>query len=89
MQGTRFPDQVRLSDLRPGSYDFLLTVTDSNGQSEDAEVSVLVLGPEESSCEYTHTQWVRTSAQDATAVQYLEVCHEAKEKQLKHNKTRS
>ncbi|XP_028252654.1 kunitz-type protease inhibitor 1-like [Parambassis ranga] len=46
---TELPDQVRLSPLQPGSYIFQLTVTDSNGQSGDAEVTVLVLSPELSS----------------------------------------
>ncbi|KAG7468732.1 hypothetical protein JOB18_015904 [Solea senegalensis] len=55
MEKTDLPDQVSVSDLRPGHYVFQLTVTDSNNQSDDAKVSVLVLGPELSSCEYTHT----------------------------------
>ncbi|KAJ4923790.1 hypothetical protein JOQ06_028045 [Pogonophryne albipinna] len=45
-QETELPDQVQLSNLQPGSYSFLLTVTDSNGQSDSAEVNVLVLSPE-------------------------------------------
>ncbi|GLD73907.1 kunitz-type protease inhibitor 1-like protein [Lates japonicus] len=46
MEKTDLPDQVRLSDLKVGSYVFQLTVTDSNGQSDDAKVTVLVLSPE-------------------------------------------
>ncbi|XP_063758746.1 kunitz-type protease inhibitor 1-like isoform X2 [Eleginops maclovinus] len=46
MQETELPDQVRLSILQPGSYSFLLTVTDSNDRSDSAEVRVLVLSPE-------------------------------------------
>ncbi|CAK6981233.1 kunitz-type protease inhibitor 1-like [Scomber scombrus] len=49
MEPTDLPDQVRLSNLQPGSYVFQLTVTDSNDQSDDAEVTVLVLNPEQSS----------------------------------------
>ncbi|KAK1874764.1 Kunitz-type protease inhibitor 1, partial [Dissostichus eleginoides] len=43
---TELPDQVQLSNLQPGSYSFQLTVTDSNDQSDSAEVNVLVLSPE-------------------------------------------
>uniref|UniRef100_A0A8P4KRE3 Kunitz-type protease inhibitor 1 n=1 Tax=Dicentrarchus labrax TaxID=13489 RepID=A0A8P4KRE3_DICLA len=49
VEETELPDQVRLSNLQPGSYVFRLTVTDSNGQSDAAEVTVLVLSPEMSS----------------------------------------
>ncbi|XP_039980487.1 kunitz-type protease inhibitor 1-like [Xiphias gladius] len=49
MEKTDLPDQVRLSNLQAGSYVFQLTVTDSNDQSDDAEVTVLVLSPELSS----------------------------------------
>uniref|UniRef100_A0A8D3E3J6 Kunitz-type protease inhibitor 1-like n=1 Tax=Scophthalmus maximus TaxID=52904 RepID=A0A8D3E3J6_SCOMX len=45
---TDLPDQMRLSNLQPGEYVFQLTVTDSNGQSDDAEVTVHVLSPERS-----------------------------------------
>uniref|UniRef100_A0A8D3DZQ3 Kunitz-type protease inhibitor 1-like n=1 Tax=Scophthalmus maximus TaxID=52904 RepID=A0A8D3DZQ3_SCOMX len=51
MEDTDLPDQMRLSNLQPGEYVFQLTVTDSNGQSDDAEVTVHVLSPERSSCE--------------------------------------
>lgn len=51
LQVTDLPDQVRLSDLQVGSYVFQLTVTDSNQRSDVARVTVLVLGPETSSCE--------------------------------------
>lgn len=50
-QRTDLPDQVHVSGLQPGSYIFQLTVTDSNHQSDAANVSVLVLSPELSSCE--------------------------------------
>ncbi|KAM4529273.1 kunitz-type protease inhibitor 1-like [Fundulus diaphanus] len=40
---TDLPDQLRLSNLQPGSYDFKLTVTDSNGKSSHDDVRVLVL----------------------------------------------
>ncbi|KAF7654043.1 hypothetical protein LDENG_00075330 [Lucifuga dentata] len=46
MEPTEYPDQVRLSDLQPGSHTFQLTVTDSDGQSHRATVTVLVLSPE-------------------------------------------
>ncbi|XP_070781690.1 kunitz-type protease inhibitor 1-like isoform X2 [Enoplosus armatus] len=49
MEKTDLPDQVRLSNLQPGSYVFQLTVTDSNNQSHTAKVTVLVLSPELSS----------------------------------------
>lgn len=49
VEQTDLPDQVRLSDLQPGSYVFQLTVTDSNDQSHATKVTVLVLGPELSS----------------------------------------
>ena len=51
LQTTALADQVRLSNLQPGSYVFQLTVTDSNNQSDDAEVTVLVLSPELTSSE--------------------------------------
>ncbi|KAM4522425.1 kunitz-type protease inhibitor 1b [Odontesthes bonariensis] len=46
MESTELPDQLRLPSLKPGLFVFKLTVTDSNGQSDDAMVSVLVLSPE-------------------------------------------
>ncbi|XP_031171433.1 kunitz-type protease inhibitor 1-like isoform X2 [Sander lucioperca] len=46
---TELPDQVMLSNLQPGSYVLQLTVTDSKDQSDDAQVTVLVLSPELSS----------------------------------------
>ncbi|KAM9703880.1 LOW QUALITY PROTEIN: kunitz-type protease inhibitor 1-like [Menidia menidia] len=49
MERTELPDQVRLSHLPPGSFTFILTVTDSTGQSDAAEVGVLVLSAEQSS----------------------------------------
>ncbi|XP_054475001.1 kunitz-type protease inhibitor 1-like [Anoplopoma fimbria] len=51
MESTDLPDQVRLSNLPPGSFVLQLTVTDSNGrQSKAADVTVLVLSPEMTSC---------------------------------------
>ncbi|XP_011616911.1 kunitz-type protease inhibitor 1-like [Takifugu rubripes] len=49
IEQTDLPDQVHVSGLQPGSYIFQLTVTDSNHQSDAANVSVLVLSPEQSS----------------------------------------
>ncbi|XP_008295310.1 kunitz-type protease inhibitor 1-like isoform X2 [Stegastes partitus] len=46
MEKTDLPDQVKLSNLQPGLYEFQLTVTDSDGQSDDAKVKVVVLSPE-------------------------------------------
>lgn len=46
MEKTDLPDQVRLTDLQPGSYRFQLTVTDSNRRSHAAGVTVLVLDPQ-------------------------------------------
>lgn len=51
LQKTDIPDQVRLSNLQPGSYVFQLTVTDSKDQSHSAKVTVVVLSPELSTCE--------------------------------------
>ncbi|XP_042371874.1 kunitz-type protease inhibitor 1-like, partial [Plectropomus leopardus] len=48
MEKTDLPDQVRLSNLQPGTYVFQLTVTDSNDRSHAAKVSVFVLSPEQS-----------------------------------------
>ncbi|XP_051816753.1 kunitz-type protease inhibitor 1-like [Acanthochromis polyacanthus] len=49
MEKTDLPDQVKLSNLQPGYYVFQLTVTDSDGQSDNTNVKVLVLSPEMSS----------------------------------------
>lgn len=43
-----FEDAVTISNLSPGKFMFRLTVTDEAGQTDSAEVSVLVLTPEES-----------------------------------------
>ncbi|XP_067310988.1 kunitz-type protease inhibitor 1a isoform X2 [Pseudorasbora parva] len=43
-----FKDAVTVSNLSPGMYKFRLTVTDNAGQTDSAEVSVLVLTPEQS-----------------------------------------
>lgn len=51
LQETNYPDQVQLSNLQTGSYVFKLTVNDSNGKSDDAKVTVLVLNPQQTSCE--------------------------------------
>ncbi|XP_059377127.1 kunitz-type protease inhibitor 1a [Carassius carassius] len=42
-----FEDSVTVSDLSPGMYKFRLTVTDEAGQTGSAEVSILVLTPEQ------------------------------------------
>ncbi|XP_026163948.1 kunitz-type protease inhibitor 1-like [Mastacembelus armatus] len=49
MEDTNLPDQKELSNLLPGTYVFKLTVYDSNEQSADANVTVIVLSPELSS----------------------------------------
>lgn len=49
MEKTDHVDQVQLSNLQTGSYVFKLTVTDSNGQSDDEKVTVLVLNPQQTS----------------------------------------
>jgi hypothetical protein len=46
-------DQLRVSNLVAGTYDFTLHVTDSNGQSDDATVNIQVLNQEESDSEST------------------------------------
>uniref|UniRef100_A0A8C1ZHU6 Low-density lipoprotein receptor-related protein 11 n=2 Tax=Cyprinus carpio TaxID=7962 RepID=A0A8C1ZHU6_CYPCA len=43
-----FEDSVTVSELSPGMYKFRLTVTDDANQTGSAEVSVLVLTPEQS-----------------------------------------
>lgn len=48
MTKTNFPDAVTISNLSPGMYKFRLTVTDEAGQTDSAEISVLVLTPEQS-----------------------------------------
>ncbi|XP_051951910.1 kunitz-type protease inhibitor 1b [Xyrauchen texanus] len=45
---TNLPDQIRVSNLIPGLYEFKLTVTDSAEHSDSDEVTVLVLTPEQS-----------------------------------------
>lgn len=48
MEKTSLPDQVRVSNLIPGVYEFKLTVTDSAHHSDSAQVIVLVLTSEQS-----------------------------------------
>ncbi|XP_056337569.1 kunitz-type protease inhibitor 1b [Danio aesculapii] len=48
MEKTNFPDQIRVSNLVPGVYEFKLTVTDSAHHSDSAQVIVLVLTSEQS-----------------------------------------
>lgn len=43
-----FEDSVTVSNLSPGMYKFRLTVSDEAGQTGSAEVSILVLTPEQS-----------------------------------------
>ncbi|XP_049613719.1 kunitz-type protease inhibitor 1 [Syngnathus scovelli] len=46
MEKTALPEQVQVSNLKAGLYNFRLTVTDSNERSHHADVQVLVLSPE-------------------------------------------
>ncbi|XP_026147391.1 kunitz-type protease inhibitor 1b [Carassius auratus] len=48
VEKTNLPDQVKVSRLVPGVYKFKLTVTDSGHHSDSANVTVLVLTPEQS-----------------------------------------
>ncbi|KAI2651695.1 Kunitz-type protease inhibitor 1 [Labeo rohita] len=48
IEKTDLPDQVRVSKLVPGVYKFKLTVTDSLQRSDSAQVTVLVLTPDQS-----------------------------------------
>ncbi|KAM3871345.1 kunitz-type protease inhibitor 1a [Diretmus argenteus] len=48
MEKTNLDDQVIVSNLTSGMYRFQLTVTDSSGQSDSTQISVLVLTPEQS-----------------------------------------
>ncbi|XP_076017619.1 kunitz-type protease inhibitor 1a isoform X2 [Genypterus blacodes] len=45
---TDFEDQVNVSNLTSGVYKFQLTVTDSSGQSDSTQITILVLTPEQS-----------------------------------------
>ncbi|XP_036438285.1 kunitz-type protease inhibitor 1b [Colossoma macropomum] len=44
---TDLPDQMILSNLQPGVYEYKLTVTDSAGQSDSTSITVLVLTAEQ------------------------------------------
>lgn len=48
IEKTNFDDQIIVSNLTSGLYKFKLTVTDSIGQADSTEVTVLVLTPEQS-----------------------------------------
>lgn len=48
LETTALSDQVRVSLPQPGRFIFKLTVTDSNGQSDSANATILVLSPEQS-----------------------------------------
>ncbi|XP_066550140.1 kunitz-type protease inhibitor 1a isoform X2 [Amia ocellicauda] len=48
LEKTHLDDQVQVSELIPGKYVFQLTVTDSAGQSDSAQVTILVLTQEQS-----------------------------------------
>ncbi|XP_061700571.1 kunitz-type protease inhibitor 1a [Syngnathoides biaculeatus] len=48
IEKTKFVDQIIVSNLTSGIYKFQLTVTDTIGQSDSTEVTVLVLTPEQS-----------------------------------------
>ncbi len=53
-----FVDSVTVSNLSPGMYKFRLTVTDDADQTASAELSILVLTPEQSLREYMKTHAV-------------------------------
>lgn len=48
IEKSNFADQILVSNLTSGVYQFQLTVTDSIGQSDSTKVKVLVLTPEQS-----------------------------------------
>uniref|UniRef100_A0AAV2JII7 BPTI/Kunitz inhibitor domain-containing protein n=1 Tax=Knipowitschia caucasica TaxID=637954 RepID=A0AAV2JII7_KNICA len=48
IEETNFEDQIIVSNLTSGVYKFQLTVTDSVGQADSTQVTVLVLSPEQS-----------------------------------------
>ncbi|KAF7657071.1 hypothetical protein LDENG_00032250 [Lucifuga dentata] len=48
IEKTNFEDQVTISNMTSGVYKFQLTVTDSIGQSDSTQVTILVLTPEQS-----------------------------------------
>jgi len=48
IEKTSFEDEVRVSNLTSGVYKFQLTVIDSIGQSDSAQITILVLTPEQS-----------------------------------------
>ncbi|XP_033843757.1 kunitz-type protease inhibitor 1a [Periophthalmus magnuspinnatus] len=48
IEKTNFEDQIIVSNLTSGVYKFQLTVTDSAGQADSTQVTVLVLSPEQS-----------------------------------------
>ncbi|XP_065119801.1 kunitz-type protease inhibitor 1b [Paramisgurnus dabryanus] len=48
MEKTNLEDQIKVTNLIPGVYGFKLTVTDSAHHSDSAQVTVLVLTPEQS-----------------------------------------
>lgn len=52
VQTTQFDDQIIVSNLTSGVYNFQLTVTDTIGQSDSTKVTILVLTPEQSEREY-------------------------------------
>lgn len=48
IETTNFKDQILVSNLTSGMYKFQLTVTDTAGQADSTQVTVLVLTPEQS-----------------------------------------
>lgn len=52
-QETNQTDTVKLTNLKEGSYLFLLTITDTHGETSKANVSVIVITPEMSISEYS------------------------------------
>ncbi|KAG8011580.1 Kunitz-type protease inhibitor 1 [Nibea albiflora] len=74
MENTELPDQVRLSNLQPGSYEIQLTVTDSNDQSHAANVHVLVLSPEQSTCDIDGVSLSTVTSVRSVALPSAEEC---------------
>lgn len=56
---SHFKDQIELSNLKPGVYKFELRVTDTSDQTDTAQVTVLVLTPEQSESEYTASELLK------------------------------
>lgn len=77
LQKTNFEDQITVFNLTSGIYKFQLTVTDTIGQSDSTNVTVLVLTPEQSEREYEDCN-VPSLVPDITALMkggYVHVSH--------------